>query len=702
MAGSDLSSISVDAQLDREWLATNGIGGFAASTLPGLNTRKYHGLLVAAMSPPVRQMVLLSRVEEFVLQDGQAIALASCEYPGVIHPRGYQFLRAFSPDPFPRWAFQGEGWTIEKQLRLIPGENTVCLSYTLLGGERAIELELNPLFALRGIHDLMYQWNGRLIAETIGKAQPHTHHRIPATNRTPEVFFAHDGRFQGAAYWYLNTIYRCENQRGYPGLEDVWMPGTVRWTLHPGKTIHFACSTDPIDLGRIISHIEREDGLSGAPIVAEPKADTALDALVRAARQFVVHGGCGAGFQPASQEQAESPHHKASARIVAGYPWLPPAGRDALIGFPGLLLLTGRLEEAKSLLQLCASLEDRGLMPSDLPWDGSTPKYQGADVSLWFINAVWQYLRYGGDREFVLHDLLPKIESILRQYREGTDLGIRVDAEGLLVSQQPGTAATWMDAQVGDWVMTPRYGRPVEVNALWYNAQRIAAVLAHAAGQEQSCGQWLGDAEMTKVSFNRRFWNEGVECCLDVVGDTSVDAAVRPNQIFAISLPFSVLSVDRHQAVLEVVRRELLTPVGLRTLSPRDPNYHGSYGGPVVSRDRAYHQGTVFPWLLGPYITALVKMRGRSQVVRGEAYELLRNCFDYLKGNGLGQLCELFDGDPPHHPGGLRASARSVAEVLRCYVEDVLDLAPAGANEPISSEGMTIAHPSGAGHTAKK
>ena len=666
MAGTDLSSTSIDAQLDREWLATNGIGGFASSTLAGLNTRKYHGLLVAAMSPPLRQMVLLSRVEEFVIAGGEAVPLTSCEYPGVIRPQGYRLLRAFNADPFPRWAYQGDGWTIEKQLRLIPGENTVCLSYTLLGGEKGVELELNPLFALRGIHELMYQWNGRLMAESAGRSATCSHHRIPPTSRTPEVFFAHDGHFAGPAHWYLNTIYRCEEKRGYAGLEDVWMPGSIRWVLQPGKPIYFACSTEPIELGRIISLLERDDGSRAVPMVMEHKPDTALDALVRAAGQFVVHGTAASAVGSATQ-------------IIAGYPWIPPAGRDALIGFCGTLLVTGRLEEARSLLEMYAAAEDHGLMPSCFPSNGSPPRYLGSDVSLWFVNAVWQYLRYGGDSEFVLAKLLPVIESILRHYRAGTGLGIQVDEDGLLVSREPGVPTTWMDANVGAWVFTPRYGRAVEVNALWYNAQRIAAALLHSAGKEMLCTQNLANAEATRAAFNRRFWNESARCCFDVVLDAGADGSIRPNQLFAISLPFAVLALDRQQAMLDVARKHLLTPFGLRTLSASDSSYEGRYGGTVVTRDRAYHQGTVFPWLLGPFITALVKVRGRSQEVRDEAYAMLQGCFEYLRGNGLGQLCELFDGDSPQQPGGLRASAKSVGEVLRSYVEDVLDLRPGGA-----------------------
>jgi predicted glycogen debranching enzyme len=662
MNGLDATALPFDGLIGREWLAVNGLGGFACSTLPGLNTRKYHGLLVAAMAPPVRQMVLLSRVEDFVHRDGKAYGLANSEYPGTVHPLGYQFLRAFSTDPFPRWAYQGEEWTVEKQLRLLQGENTVLISYTLLGGNRPIDLELKPLFALRGIHDLMYQWNGLLEVETTGRG----HHRIPATTRTPEVFFAHEGKFTPSACWYFNSIYRREQERGYAGLEDLWNPGSIRWTLSPGQTVHFVCSTDPIDLERTTGLAHRQSLGHPKPTVAERVPDTVLDALVRAAEQFVV-------------QNAEQ-----TVRIMPGYPWAAPSGRDGMISLPGLLLVTGKLAEARSMLQFFASLVNEGLMPSEFPIDGSAPRYESADASLWFINAVRQYQRYGGDEAFVLRNLWPVIDEVLRRYQQGTGLGIVADAEGLLSSQQPGVPTSWMDARVLEWVVTPRAGATVELNALWYNALCIGSELARAAGMTQRAEELAQLAGTQKAAFNRRFWSDATHCCADVVTAGGADASIRPNQLLALSLPHPVLNLDRHASVLKVVRDHLLTPFGLRTLSPEHPLYVGVYGGALISRDKALHQGSAYPWLLGPFVTAFVRTFGRSPTVRQEAGKMLQGCIAYLRGDDTrqlcdGQLCELFDGNAPHAPGGLIASARSVAEVLRCYVEDVLDLGPAAA-----------------------
>ena len=660
----NLLALSLDAQLSREWLAVNHLGGYAASTLPGCNTRKYHGLLVAAMSPPVCRMVLLSRVEETVFYDGWPHPLACNEYPDAVFPQGYRLLRAFSNEPFPRWAYQNEGWTLEKQLRLLKGSNTVILSYTLMGSAKPVDLEVRPLLALRGIHELMYQWNAPLVPQSISPTQ----HHIPATHSTPEVFFAHDGKFLGEGYWYLNTIYRREKERGYSGLEDLWSPGVVRFTLAPGQTVNFVCSTDPIDLPKVLDEADRQfAGVCGLAVEGE-KPDFALQALSLASEQFV-----------ATTREGRS-------TLMSGYPWSAPSGRDAMIDLPGLLLVTGKLSIAKGVLEYFASLVNRGLMPSEFPTDGTTPLYRGADVSLWFINAVREYLRYSGDEQTV-GKLFDVIDGILSAYEKGTSLGIRTDAEGLLSAGAPGiVATTWMNAEVDGAPVTPRYGRTVELNALWYNALRIGSELARRFHHPVRSEELYMLANRLRAAFNRRFWNDAANCCFDVVTDQGADSSVRPNQIFAISLPYPVLNIDRHVAVLNKVREELLTPMGLRTLSPRDANYHGRYDGGVVARDRAYHQGSAYPWLLGPTVSAFLRVYGRAQPTRDRAMAMLRGCLDHIRAQGVGQIHELFDGESPHAPGGLTASARSVAEILRAYVEDVLDLSPADAAIPKSAE----------------
>ena len=665
----DVNSLTLEGLIEREWLATNGLGGYACSTIPCLNTRKYHGLLVAAMAPPVRRMVLLSRVEETLHCDGWPFPLACNEYPGTIHPEGHRLLRCFAHDPFPRWAYQGDGWTLEKSLRLLPGQNTVVLSYTLLGGGRSVTLDVRPLLALRDIHELTYQWQGRLTVESRGRHS----HRVPATGRTPEVFFAHDGVFEPQPFWYFNTIYRREQERGYAGLEDLWTPGLVRYKLSPGQTVRFACSSDPVDPPSPSNGTHGKSSKSPRKLAAVPaspavQADETYAALLRAGEQFVAivpekrNGNASRGGAPKGPPAA----------VIWQYPWSPPSPRYSLIALPGLFLVPGRLAEARSLLVSLASRLDHGLLPSVLPEDGSPPSYKGADVSLWFACAVHQYLRHGGDAQTVRRTLYPAVLQIIEQYTKGTSLGIRTDADGLLRAGESGIAATWMDAVTSDGPVTPRHGRPVELNALWYNALCVGSDLAAQFGEKDRATPLSTSAALLKESFNQKFWNEAAGCCFDVIADDGTpDTSIRPNQLLACSLPFPVLRLSRQEAVIAKMRDELLTPHGVRTLSPRDPRYHGRYAGNVTARDSAYHNGSAFPWLLGPLVIAFIRARGRGAAARAEALEMIRPCLDHLAGDGLGQICELFDGDSPHRPGGATASAPAVAELLRCYAQDL-------------------------------
>ncbi|HET6247228.1 MAG TPA: amylo-alpha-1,6-glucosidase [Tepidisphaeraceae bacterium] len=672
--GIHVSHLDFPALIAREWLAANGIGGYASSTVAALNTRKYHGLLVAAMAPPARRMVLLARVEETLATDGNRFSLANSEYPGAIFPQGYHFLRAFNSVPFPRWAYQTDGGTVEKSLRLLHGENTVVLTYTLLGGGKPLGFELRPLLALRGIHQLMQQWNGRLAAES-RSAQ---HYRVPATARTPEVFFAHTGSFEAGSNWYLNNVYRREFERGYTGMEDLWSPGIVRFTLAPGQPVHFICSSDPIDLDRTLERADWQGTQNNFVIapspsdgatrhIAAPSADPAFDALLCAAGQFIVAAP--------PDGTSDKPGEK-SVTCIGNYPWGPPSARAALIGFGGLFLVPGRFGDARALLLSLAAREEHGLMPTAFPEDGSAALYDGADISLWYVNAVWNYFRYTQDIATLRRRLLDVVHRIIDQYRNGTDLGIATDSEGLLLIRATGLPTTWMDAKAGDWLLTPRQGKPVELNALWYNAVCIAAELSERYGSPDRAADLAAYSRHIKEGFNRRFWNETAGCCFDVVEDHGADASIRPNQLLAISLPFPALSLERHARVVAMVRERLLTPRGVRTLVAGDAYYMGRYEGNVVSRDRANYNGSAHPWLLGPYVTALLRVRGRASAARDEAKAALAGCLDYITGDGLGNLCELFDGDSPHRPGGAVNSSCAVGELLRAYAEEVLDLCP--------------------------
>jgi predicted glycogen debranching enzyme len=653
----NISEMSFENLIEREWVAVNGIGGYASSTLCGLNTRKYHGLLVAAMAPPARRMVLLSHVEETMYTSHGEFALSNNEYPGTIFPRGFVHLRAFNVEPFPRWAYQGDGFTLEKSLRLLEGENTACISYSLLTGEKPVTLEVKTLLALRGIHELMFQWNSRLAAESKRNGLV----RVPASARTPEVFFAHNGDFRAEPHWYLNAIYRRENERGYSGLEDLWKPGIFQWTLSPGQTAHLVCSTEPVELDRVLGDLERtRENLDRQTSVVISDADTRLEMLVRAAESFVVNAP--------GESYSERP-----VKVIAQYPWSPASGRAALVGFCGLFLTTGRLEEGRILLLGLAAQMRNGMIPTEYAENGEAPTYHGADVSLWFINALGEYFAQSED-EATVRSLFSAVEKIIETYRSAADDNLFHDPDGLIGARSAGPARSWMDAQTGDWVVTPRRGCTVELNALWFNALMTGSRLAARLGENTAARQWDDLAQKVRASFNRRFWNPRMECCFDVIDDDAADASLRPNQIFSISLPHPVLATERHKPVIHRVMEELLTPKGLRTLGRREPGYQGKYVGNVVARDEAQHQGSVYPWLLGPMAIAYLKTHGRSNETISRVQQWIEPSLEYMEGDGMGQMCELFDGDSPHAPRGAIASALGAAEMLRTYVREVLGI----------------------------
>jgi predicted glycogen debranching enzyme len=672
--------MNFEGLIEREWIVTNGLGGYASSTLCGLNTRKYHGLLVGAMSPPVRRMVLLSHVEETLWTPHGEFQLGNNEYPGTIFPLGFTHLRAFSVEPFPRWAYQGDGFTIEKSVRLLRGENTVCISYSLLTGDAPVTLEVKALLALRGIHELMFQWNSRLAGETKRGGMV----RVPASTRTPEVFFAHDGEFRSEPHWHLNTIYRRENERGYSGLEDLWKPGTFRWTISPGRTVHLICSTEPVELAPVIERLERaREDLDRHTAIVSTQVDGRLEMLARAADSFVL-------TLPREENQETRPVY-----VIPQFPWAPPSGRAALVGFTGLFLAADRADDGRSLLYALAARIRDGIIPTEFPENGESPLYHGADTSLWFINALGDYFAETGD-ERTAGALFWAVEKIIETYRRENGSLVACQADGLIEVRLQGMATSWMDAQLAEGPVTPRRGQTVELNALWFNALMVGCRLATKLGKAELAADWESLSQKVHAAFNKKFWNEALSCCYDVVGENGNDATVRPNQIFAVSLPNPVLADERRKALVQKVIDELLTPLGVRSLWQRDPAFRGKYEGGVVSRDRAQHQGSAYPWLLGPLATAYLKTNGNDEQTIAKVMQWIGPSIEWMEGEGLGQICELRDGAVPHRPGGAPASALSVAEMLRCYARDILGLTSARskARPPIEpSPGGAIAAP---------
>jgi predicted glycogen debranching enzyme len=629
---------NVDQALAREWLETNGIGGFASSTITGLNTRRYHGLLTAATKPPLGRFLLLSKIEETLVLAGRRYELGANRFPGAIHPQGHQYLIEFRLDPYPIFRYAVENVELEKSVFLAQGENTVIITYELRGSAAGGRLELRPLIAFRDYHSTTHE-NGGVNPEVRGEGGVAT---VQPYAGLPPLHFCHDGgELERTGHWYRNFEYQVERERGLDDREDLFQPFVLRFDLERRPRAVVVASTElrrdrNVDRLRL-AEIQRRRRLRPASV-----PDPLIADLTAAADQFLVARG--------DQET-----------VIAGYHWFGDWGRDTMIALPGLTLVTRRFDAARRILAEFARHVDRGMLPNRFPDAGEAPEYNTVDATLWFFHAVHEFGRYTGDYIFISDQLYPVLAGIIDWHERGTRYGIKLDDDGLLLAGEPGVQLTWMDAKIGGWVVTARHGKPVEIQALWYNALRVMEQLATRFGDQAAARRYATLAARAKKSFNRLFWNEQAGCLYDVAGD----ASIRPNQIFAASLPYTMLSREKARRVVDVVERDLLTPYGLRTLAPADPQYRGVYQGGPWERDSAYHQGTVWPWLLGPFFTACRRFRGS---VPPEWLEPFRR---HLGEAGLGQISEILDGDAPHRPRGCIAQAWSVAELLRAAVEDV-------------------------------
>jgi predicted glycogen debranching enzyme len=641
----------------REWLETNGIGGFASSSIVDLNTRRYHGLLTAATKPPLGRMVLLSKLEDTLVLDGKRFDLSANQYTGAVHPQGHLLLHSFRLDPFPVFTYHVEDLEIEKSVFLVQGENTVVVQYELFGDldGRKCALEARPLIAFRDYHGTTHANDGlRRDVELVGQTAT-----VRPYPDMPSLHFAHSAAsVDTSGFWFYNFEYHREQERGLDSHEDLYSPFLLHFDLTGNAGAVIIASTEEHDVAEAPGLREAEIERRRKVMQAAPAANAFAQLLTVAADQFIVARG----------DQKS---------VIAGYPWFGDWGRDTMISLPGLTLVTGRYEEARNILRAFAKSIDRGMLPNRFPDAGEAPEYNTVDATLWLFHAVYEFLRYTRDYEFVRTELYQPMTDILAWHERGTRYGIRLDSDGLLHAGEPGVQLTWMDAKIGDWVVTPRQGKPVEIQALWYNALHVMKRLSVGFGDRDQSARYASMAERARTRFLQVFWNEAEGCLYDAVSDDGPDGAIRPNQIFAISLPHSLLPEDKALRVLEVVEWELLTPYGLRTLSRRDSRYRGHYGGDALSRDSAYHQGTVWPWLLGPFLTAYVKVHGGTPEARERADRFLEPLRAHLWQAGLGQISEVFDGDPPHHPGGCIAQAWSVAEVLRTYIEDAKGQKPA-------------------------
>jgi predicted glycogen debranching enzyme len=657
--------------LDREWLVTNGLGGYAAGTICGAATRRYHGLLVAALPAPLGRWMLLNHLSELIrLPGGRTLQIGAEERAGgVLELYGADHLAEFRLEAgLPVWLYRLDGYAFEKRVLLVHQQNTAYVTYRLVEGDGAVRLKLRPAVHFRE-HDAR-------VSQTIGRpyrltAEEDRFELSDGGDHTPVLrlrLFAERPAFTVEGKTLPEILYRVEESRGYDFRGDLWSPGYFRGDLARGQDVTLLASAEPWDVIRALG----PDGASDAERerrrrliqAADPAARAGFGAeLVLAADQFLI--------RPAGRAE-EAVRARAAGdevrTVIAGYYWFTDWGRDAMISLPGLTLATGRHAEAGYILRTFAHYVRDGFIPNLFPEGQNEGLYHTADATLWFFQATARYVEATRDRE-TLRRLLPKFLDIVAHHLRGTHFGIHVDpADGLLSQGAEGYQLTWMDAKVGDWVVTPRRGKAVEINALWYNALRHLEGWLRGAGEERRAAEIAGHAERARASFNRRFWYAPGGYLYDVAdaeggGD---DPSCRPNQLFAISLAHPVLDRERWPPVLRVVRERLLTPVGLRSLAPGSPDYKAKYYGDLRSRDAAYHQGTVWGWLIGPFIDAYQKVHPDD---RAGARRFLDGFASHLSEACLGSVSEIFDAEEPFTPRGCVAQAWSVAEVLRCWVE---------------------------------
>jgi predicted glycogen debranching enzyme len=648
--------------LGREWLETNSIGGFAASSIAGLNTRRYHGLLVAATRPPVGRLVLLSKLEETLIIDGRRFELSANQYHGVVHPQGHRCLSRFRLDPFPVFTYEVEGVRVEKSVFMVQGENSTVVQYAVkTGGDGGgvargdLRLEVRPLIAFRDYHSTTHE-NGALNPEVAAEDSLLT---VRPYEGLPALHLAHDAdEVERAQWWNRNLEYAAERERGLDYAEDLFSPFALYFDLSTRSRFTIIASTERRDARDAEAYRRAEVARRSALLARSPNGEELVRSLTAAADQYVV-----------SRAEGKT--------VIAGYHWFSDWGRDTMIALPGLTLVTGQADVAKSILLEFARHASRGMLPNRFPDAGEAPEYNTVDATLWFFEAGRALLQYTGDYEFVRRNLYGVLKEIVEWHVRGTRYRIHVDEDGLLFAGEDGVQLTWMDARVGERVITPRTGKAVEIQALWYNALRVMESLARVLGFVEDERKFGAMAARARESFDRQFWNEEAGCLYDVVDGEARDGSIRPNQIIAASLTHSMLSPERARHVIAVVERELLTPYGLRSLAASDPQYRGRYEGGPESRDGVYHQGTVWAWLMGPFITAYVKAHGRSPESKRRAARWLAPFGEHLADAGLGHVSEIFDGEAPHAPRGCVAQAWSVAELLRAAVEDVFERAPA-------------------------
>jgi predicted glycogen debranching enzyme len=645
---------NLDIAQSREWLVTNGIGGYASGTVAGLLTRRYHGLLLAALKPPLGRTLLLAKLDETALYDARSFSLHTNRWAdGIVSPQGYQHIERFSLEgTIPVWRFAFADALLEKRVWMQQGANTTYVQYALRRATQPLKLTLKAMVNYRDYHGST-QSNGWQMS-----IEPVTQGICVAAypGAVPLYLLSDHGSASVVHNWYYGFDLAVERYRGLSDKEDHLHAATFEVTLNPRSSLTFVASTEKqpdLDGEAALHHRHvQEQKLielwkSNRPLHA-PDSPAWINHLVLAADQFIV-----------DRSVPEHPHGKT---IIAGYHWFSDWGRDTMISLPGLTLATERPEIARSILRTFATYVDQGMLPNRFPDAGETPEYNTVDATLWYFEAVRAYYSATEDDD-LLHELFGVLADIIDWHCRGTRYNIHLDStDGLLYAGEAGVQLTWMDAKVGDWVVTPRIGKPIEINALWYNALRTMANFARHIGKGHQ--EYEAIADRTQVRFSR-FWNQQTGYCYDVLdGPDGDDPSLRPNQIFAVSLPESPLTPAQQRGVVDSCGRMLLTSHGLRSLAPEHTQYQGNYGGNQYQRDGAYHQGTVWGWLLAPFVLAHMRVYKNPTVAR----QFLEPMANHLTAHGVGNLSEIFDGNAPMTPRGCIAQAWTVAEVLRAWL----------------------------------
>jgi len=583
------SLINYEEAIQFEWLETNGLGGWASSTVINSNTRRYHGLLVASTRPPIERMVLVSKIDETIVLNEQAFQLGVNDFGDAINPTGNQFLTKFTKDLFPEWTYEVNGITLQKTIAMVQGENTTLVIYRVVKAPKQFTLQLQPFIAARRYHELQnsdsnlwwdVEFEGGIFRNHPFEGAPNIYISVP------------DATYEHHPKWFYHYSYIEEKKRGLDFKEDLLNHGTLSVNLKKGQSFGIIISTENPKGRKVEDLFEKEAARKKGLLYKQPENET-VKQLLLAADQFIVQRGEGL------------------KTVIAGYHWFTDWGRDTMISLPGLCLNTGRFDDAKKIIAAFSKSVSMGMLPNRFQDHDESPQYNNVDGTLWFFIAIYKYYLATKDTDFVLKELLPVLADIVDWHFKGTRYNIKVAEDGLLYAGEQGQQLTWMDAKIADWVVTPRMGKPVEVQALWYNALRIYSELLHLDNQLGPAAQYAARAAQAKLSFKKLFWYETGQYLYDVIDKNNTpDATLRPNQLFAISLPFSLLEEKEAKAVLKIVEDKLYTHVGLKTLPSSDLRYVGIYEGGVFQRDASYHQGTVWGWLLGAYVDALLKIKG--------------------------------------------------------------------------------------------